>query len=164
MQDKSINNNIDISNNLSERERYPKSIYFNKANKNKDINNITENKMLKFRLKELTEKKLLNNSIAYSRKICPQNKSFSKTNNYLEISTNLNIYQISNRINKFCQDKQLFYNQTNNKYNIIIKQINSFSIEINTLNESNILKFTHEKGDEINTKKYMIELYSEIAK
>ena len=164
LQDKSINNNIDISNNLSERERYPKSIYFNKANKNKDINNITENKMLKFRLKELTEKKLLNNSIAYSRKICPQNKSFAKTNNYLEISTNLNIYQISNRINKFCQDKQLFYNQTNNKYNIIIKQINSFSIEINTLNESNILKFTHEKGDEINTKKYMIELYSEIAK
>ena len=64
MQDKSINNNIDINNNLSERERYPKSIYFNKANKNNDINNITENKMLKFRLKELTEKKLLNNSIA----------------------------------------------------------------------------------------------------
>ena len=163
LQDK-LKNNYNIDNNsLSERERYSKSIYFDQA-EGENICNIIDNKKIKFKLKEINEKKLLNNTNTYSKKICHQNKSFAKTNNYLEISTNLNLNQISKRIIKFCQDKKLFFNQTKNKYNIIIEKINSFEIEINTLNKSNILKFTHEKGDENNTKKYMIELYSEIAK
>ena len=165
LQDKSKNNyDFDNNNNLSERERYSKSIYFDQTGERENIRNIINNKKYKFKLKEINEKKLLNNSITYSKKICHQNKSFAKTNNYLEISTNLNLYQISERIIKFCQDKKLLFKQTKNKYNIIVEKINSFEIEINALNKSNILKFTHEKGDENNTKKYMIELYSEIAK
>ena len=143
---------------------YIESINFDQIGEGDNICNIIDNKKNRFKLKEIKEKKLLNNSNTYFKKICQQNKSFAKTNNYLEISTNLNLYQISKRINKFCQDKKLLFNKTKNKYNIIIEKINSFEIEINTLNKSNILKFTHEKGDENNTKKYMIELYSEIAK
>ena len=53
----------------------------------------------------------------------------------------------------------------NNKYIITIKSNNnSFVIEINSLEGNSILRFTHENGDENNTKKYMINLYSEIAK
>ena len=158
------NANIEsINNNLSERERYPKSIYLNKSINNENKINY-DNKKLKLKLKELTEKKSFNNSMAYSKKICTQNKSFSKSNNYFEISKNLNIYQISNRINKFCTDNNLIPRQTNNKYTIIIKQVNSFTIDINSTNDNCVLKFTHENGDEAKTKKYMIELYSEIAK
>ena len=159
--------NADYSSILSERERYPKSIYFSKkANNENTISNINniDNKKLKFRLKDLTEKKVFNKSIAYSKKICAQNKSFAKTNNYMEISTNLNMYQISNRINNFCKDNNLFFSKTNNKYTINISQTNSFVIDINSFNENSVLKFTHEKGDENKTKRYMIGLYSEIAK
>ena len=158
------NANIEsINNNLSERERYPKSIYLNKSINNENKINY-DNKKLKLKLKELNKKKSFNNSMAYSKKICTQNKSFSKSNNYFEISKNLNIYQISNRINKFCTDNNLIPRQTNNKYTIIIKQVNSFTIDINSTNDNCVLKFTHENGDEAKTKKYMIELYSEIAK
>ena len=80
------------------------------------------------------------------------------------ISTNLNMYQISNRINNFCKENNLSFSQTNNKYTININEVNSFVIDVNSSNESSILKFTHDKGDENKTKKYMIELYSEIAK
>ena len=157
------NTTIESMNNLSERERYPKAIYLNKTiNNEKNIK--FDNKKLKLKLKDLTEKKTFNNSIAYSKKICTQNKSFVKSNNYLEISKNINMYQISNRISKFCSDNNLIYRQTNNRYTIVIKQINSFTIDINSNNDNCILKFTHENGDESKTKKYMIELYSEIAK
>ena len=159
--------NGDYSINLSERERYPKSIYFSKKGNNENtisnINNIN-NKKLKFRLKDLTEKKVFNKSVAYSRKICSKNKSFGKTNNYMGISTNLNMYQISNRINNFCKENNLSFSQTNNKYTINISQANSFVIDINSSNENSVLKFTHEKGDENKTKMFMIGLYSEIAK
>ena len=163
-QDRPNTNSIDASNTLSERERYPRSILLNKTINNESINK-TDNKRLKFKLKELTEKKTFNNSLAYSRKICPQNKSFSKNNYYLQISTNLSIYQINNRINKFCIENDLVSQQMNNKYIITIKSNNnSFVIEINSLEGNSILRFTHENGDENNTKKYMINLYSEIAK
>ena len=175
-QDKPLSNNVDNNTNLSERERYPKSRYTTKTVNNETVNNNNNNtitttnnmdtKRLKFKLKELTEKKILNNSLAYSKKICIQNKSFSKTNNNIyEITTNLSTYQITNRISKFCLDNNLLFNQTNQKYNIIIEQINSFVIEMNNTKEGrNILKFTHENGDENITKKYLINLYSEIAK
>ena len=100
----------------------------------------------------------------YSKKICLHNKSFSKPNNIYELNTNLSIYQITNRINKFCTDNKLFYQQTNQKYTVVIEQINTFVIEINTKEDRNILKFIHENGDENITKKYLINLYSEIAK
>ena len=161
------NNNVDNNTNLSERERYPKNISITKTANNEVVNNNNniDTKKLKFKLKELTEKKILNNSLAYSKKICIQNKSFSKTNNNIyEITTNLSTYQITNRISKYCLDNNLLFNQTNQKYIIIIEQINSFVIEMNTKEGRNILKFTHENGDENITKKYLINLYSEIAK
>ena len=58
----------------------------------------------------------------------------------------------------------MLFNQTNQKFNIIIEQTNSFVIEMNIKEGRNILKFTHENGDENITKKYLINLYSEIAK
>ena len=163
LQDKPVtNNNNDNNVNLSERERYPKSIYITKTINNENIVN-KDIKRLKFKLKELTEKKIFNNSL-YSKKICLHNKSFSKPNNIYELNTNLSIYQITNRINKFCTDNKLFYQQTNQKYTVVIEQINTFVIEINTKEDRNILKFIHENGDENITKKYLINLYSEIAK
>ena len=163
LQDKPVtNNNNDNNVNLSERERYPKSIYITKTINNENIVN-KDIKRLKFKLKELTEKKIFNNSL-YSKKICLHNKSFSKPNNIYELNTNLSIYQITNRINKFCTDNKLFYQQTNQKYTVVIEKINTFVIEINTKEDRNILKFIHENGDENITKKYLINLYSEIAK
>ena len=166
LQEKQINNNYDINNNLSERERYPKSIYLNSNSNtiNNESNISTRDKRLKMKLKELAEKKILNNSLAYSKKICPQNKSFVKLNNYYEISTNLSIFQITNRISKYCLENELLFNQTNHKFTIFVKKVNSFVIEINALEGRIILKFTHESGEENLTKKYMIGLYSEIAK
>ena len=164
LQEKPNSNTIDFNNTLSERERFPKSIYINKTINNESIKKMN-NKRLRFKLKELSDKKTLNNSLAYSRKICPQNKSFAKTNNYFQISTNLSLYQINNRINKFCLENDLNYQQTNNKYIIMIKSNkNSFVIETSISEGCSILKFTHESGDEVNTKKYMINLYSVIAK
>ena len=163
--DKHLNNinNIENNNNLSERERYPRPMYFNKLITSDNFNN-TENKRLKFRIKELTEKKKFNNSIAYSRKICSQNKSFAKTNNYLILSTNLNMYQISNRISKYCLENRLLYEQSNMKYTIIINKENKFIIEMRFSEGSYLLKFMHENGDESQTKEYMSKLLCEIAK
>jgi hypothetical protein len=120
--------------------------------------------ILKFKIKELTEKKKFNNSIAYSKKICSHNKSFAKTNNYLILSTNLNMYQISNRISKYCLENRLFYEQSNMKYTIIINKDNKFIIEMRFSEGSYILKFMHENGDENQTKEYMSKLLCEIAK
>ena len=163
--DKHLNNinNIENNNNLSERERYPRPMYFNKLVTNDNFNSI-ENKRLKFKIKELTEKKKFNNSIAYSKKICSHNKSFAKTNNYLILSTNLNMYQISNRISKYCLENRLFYEQSNMKYTIIINKDNKFIIEMRFSEGSYILKFMHENGDENQTKEYMSKLLCEIAK
>ena len=165
LNEKSLNNNTyDANNNLSERERYPKSIYINKAINNDSTNN-DDNKRLKFKIKELTEKKKFNNSLAYSKKICTQNKSFSKSNNnFYIINTNLSMYQITNRISSFCTENELIFNQTNNKYTIMIEEVNSFIIDMKPSKGSFLLKFTHENGEESKTKDYMLKLYSEIAK
>ena len=165
LNEKTLNNNTyDANNNLSERERYPKSIYINKTINNESTSN-TGNKRLKFKIKELTEKKKFNNSLAYSKKICTQNKSFSKSNNnFYIIKTDLSMYQISNRISNFCTENELIFNQTNNKYTIMIEEVNSFIIDMKPSKGSFLLKFTHDNGEESKTKEYMIKLYSEIAK
>jgi hypothetical protein len=140
-------------------------MYFNKLETSDKYNN-TKNKRLKFRIKELTEKKKFNNnSIAYSKKICSHNKSFAKTNsNYLILSTNLNMYQISNRISKFCLENRLLYEQSNMKYTITINNDNKFIVEMRFSEGSYLLKFMHENGDESQTKEYMSKLLCEIAK
>ena len=160
-------NNIENNNNLSERGRLPRPMYFSKLMTNDNFNNNIESKRIQFRIKELTEKKKFNNSIAYSKKICSANKSFSKSNNtsnYLILSTNLNMYQISNRISKFCLENSLLYEQSNMIYTIIISKNNKFIIEMKFSEGSYILKFMHEIGDESQTKEYMSKLLCEIAK
>ena len=159
-------NNTDNNINLSERERERNSNHsiFNRTIYN-DILNSTDNKRIKFNTKEITEKKLFNNSNAYSKKICFPNKSFVKNNNnYLILSTNLNIYQISNRISKFCIENGLFYDENNMRYTIMIQNMNTFVIEIKFSEGSYILKFTHETGDESQTREYMNKLFYEIAR
>ena len=164
MKEKQINStNLDINNSLSEREKYPNKIYFNKTITHNNLINI-DIRRRKLQTKELTEQKFLNNSIAYSKKICPQNKTSSKiNNNYLILSTNLNLYQISNRISKYCVQNGLFYEHTKMKYEIIIKKTNTFIIEIKLSEGSHILKFSHENGDESQTRDHMTKLFYKIA-
>ena len=164
--DKQYNNNtFDINANLSERERYPKTIYINKTINNDS--NHTVNQRLKIKGKELTEKRELNNRLAYSKKICSQNKSFAKNNknntNSCTINTSLNMNEICKRINDFCSRYKLFYHQTNDKYKIIIGEVHSFTIEINPSKGGYELKFSHENGDDKRTKEFMIPLFCQIA-
>ena len=74
------------------------------------------------------------------------------------------MYQITNRISSFCTENELIFNQTNNKYTIMIEEVNSFIIDMKPSKGSFLLKFTHENGEESKTKDYMLKLYSEIAK
>ena len=173
--DKLLNNTLDESNNLSARERIPKSIIINKVNKSitYDMNNeesqsqnqnLNLNKPLKKIVKENTETKKFNKSLAYSRKICTSyNKPINK-NNYIMLSSNLSIRQISNIINGYCLDNELKLQQSDLRYIITVKKYNSFVIEINFIDNSCVLKFMHENGDVNQTKEYMNKLFFEIAK
>jgi hypothetical protein len=171
--DKLLNNTLDDSNNLSARERAPKSIIINKVNKSitYDMNNeenqnqnVNLNKPLKQIIKENTENKKLNKSLAYSRKICTSyNKPINK-NNYIMLSSNLSIRQISNIINGYCLENNLKLQQSDLRYIITVKRYNSFIIEINFIDNSCVLKFMHETGDVNQTKEYMNKLFFEIAK
>jgi hypothetical protein len=171
--DKLLNNTLDDSNTLSARERVPKSIIINKVNKSitYDMNNEenqnqnhNQNQPLKKIVKENTETKKFNKSLAYSRKICTSyNKPINK-NNYIMLSTNLSIRQISNIINGFCLENELKLQQSDLRYIITIKKYNSFVIEINFVDNSCVLKFMHENGDVNQTKEYMNKLFFEIAK
>ena len=175
--DKLLNNTLDESNTLSARERIPKSIIINKVNKSitYDMNNEESqsqnqnlnqnlNKPLKKIVKENTETKKFNKSLAYSRKICTSyNKPINK-NNYIMLSSNLSIRQISNIINGYCLDNELKLQQSDLRYIITVKKYNSFVIEINFIDNSCVLKFMHENGDVNQTKEYMNKLFFEIAK
>ena len=175
--DKLLNNTLDESNTLSARERIPKSIIINKVNKSitYDMNkeesqsqnqnqNLNLNKPLKKIVKENTETKKFNKSLAYSRKICTSyNKPINK-NNYIMLSSNLSIRQISNIINGYCLDNELKLQQSDLRYIITVKKYNSFVIEINFIDNSCVLKFMHENGDVNQTKEYMNKLFFEIAK
>ena len=74
------------------------------------------------------------------------------------------MYQISNRISKYCFENRLLYEQSNMKYTISIDKNNKFIIEMKFSEGSYILKFMHENGDESQTKEYMSKLLCEIAK
>ena len=165
--EKQTNNTLDDSNNLSARERVPKSIIINKVNKSitYDMNNEeNQNIAVKKIVKENTDFKKFNKSLAYSRKICTSyNKPINK-NNYIMLSTNLSIRQISNIINGYCLENELKLQQSDLRYIITVKRYNSFIIEINFVDGSCVLKFMHENGDVSQTKEYMNKLFFEIAK
>ena len=163
LNEKLLNNQtFDINYILSERGRYPKKIYINKT-LNTDNNNDNK-KRLKFKIKEFTDINKFKNYLAYSKKICTKNKSFVKNKtHYYIISTSLSISEICKRIIDFCSNNRLLYQRNNSKYTIIIEEVNSFIIDIKSTEEGNVLKFSHDKGDEKKTKEYLISLYSKIA-
>ena len=103
-------------------------------------------------------------NLAYSRKICTSyNKPINK-NNYIMLSSNLSIRQISNIINGYCLENELKLQQSDLRYIITVKKYNTFVIELNFVDNSCVLKFMHESGDVNQTKEYMNKLFFEIAK
>ena len=168
LNDSSIANKL--PNNISSyRDNFPyKHSYLNNDKMNKTLNigkvNKIESKRLKLMPKGIINNSILNDSITYSKKICTQNNTYAKSNNYLMLSTNLNLYQIIKRLSKFCFHNNLFFKQNGNKYMIIINKDDEFMLDIKSSEGNNIIKFTHEKGEENHTKIFMNNLFAEIAK
>ena len=163
LNDNSLTNSF--ANNLcSERENISREMY--PINKTITDNNFRNNpsKRENIRKKGIMHLLALNDSLTYSKKICSHNKAFAKSNNYLMLSTNLKIYQINEIIIKFCAENNLYFRQEINKYIIIIKRDNEFLVDIKFVDGSYVIKFTHEKGDESQTKVFMNNLFAEIAK
>ena len=74
------------------------------------------------------------------------------------------LYQIKNRLNNFCVQHNLLFQQYEDKYTIILNREDEFMLDIKSNDGSYIIKFTHEKGEESHTKVIMNNLFSEIAK
>ena len=164
-------NDSSIVNNLHNNRYYgddfgKKQLYLHRDKMNKTINTENENKIetKRLKMKGIMNKTALNNSITYSKKICAKNKNYVKSNNYLMLSTNLNLYQITKRLSKFCNQYNLLLEQNGEKYTIILDKENEFMLDIKNNEGNNIIKFTHEKGEESKTKVYMNNLFTEIAK
>ena len=168
LNDNSIGNNFGNNNIFSYRDKFSRetSVYSNKINKT--INNDTigriDNRRLRIKVKGIMNRSTLNDSITYTKKILGINKAYTKTNNYLILSTNLNLFQITKRINKFCIEKNIIFRQNEDKYIVIINTDDEFVLDIKNSEGSYVIKFTHEKGDESQTKIYMNNLFAEIAK
>ena len=169
LNDSSIGNNNIKSNIYSYRDNFKKKENHQNHNRvNQTINveniNLIESKRIKFKPKEIMNRSTLNDSITYSKKICLKNNPYSKSNNFLLLSTNLSLYQIKNRLNNFCIQHNLLFQQYEDKYIIILNREDEFMLDIKSNDGSYIIKFTHEKGEESHTKVIMNNLFSEIAK
>ena len=166
----SLNDSSIINNIGSYKDKFSKDVFLNLEKVNRTINNENENiskiesKRLNLKKMGITNKSTLIDSITYSKKICGKNKGFNRSNNYLILSTNLNLYYITKRISKFCNEHNLLFRQNGDKYLININNYNEFMVDIKDNEGSYIIKFTHEKGEEKQTKIYMNNLFTEIAK
>ena len=164
----SLNDSSIINNIGSYKDKFSKDVFSNLDKINRTINNENIGKIESKRLKPneigITNKSTLIDSITYSKKICGKNKGFNRSNNYLILSTNLNLYYITKRISKFCNEHNLLFRQNGDKYLININNYNEFMVDIKDNEGSYIIKFTHEKGEEKQTKIYMNNLFTEIAK
>ena len=164
----SLNDSSIINNIGSYKDKFSKDVFLNLEKVNRTINNENISKIESKRLKPnemgITNKSTLIDSITYSKKICGKNKGFNRNNNYLILSTNLNLYYITKRISKFCNEHNLLFRQNGDKYLININNYNEFMVDIKDNEGSYIIKFTHEKGEEKQTKIYMNNLFTEIAK
>ena len=166
----SLNDSSIINNIGSYKDKFSKDVFLNLEKVNRTINNENENiskiesKRLNLKKMGITNKSTLIDSITYSKKICGKNKGFNRNNNYLILSTNLKLYYITKRISKFCNEHNLLFRQNGDKYLININNYNEFMVDIKDNEGSYIIKFTHEKGEEKQTKIYMNNLFTEIAK
>ena len=166
----SLNDSSIINNIGSYKDKFSKDVFLNLEKVNRTINNENENiskiesKRLNLKKMGINNKSTLIDSITYSKKICGKNKGFNRNNNYLILSTNLNLYYITKRISKFCNEHNLLFRQNGDKYLININNYNEFMVDIKDNEGSYIIKFTHEKGEEKQTKIYMNNLFTEIAK
>ena len=164
----SLNDSSIINNIGSYKDKFSKDVFSNLDKINRTINNENIGKIESKRLKPnemgINNKSTLIDSITYSKKICGKNKGFNRSNNYLILSTNLNLYYITKRISKFCNEHNLLFRQNGDKYLININNYNEFMVDIKDNEGSYIIKFTHEKGEEKQTKIYMNNLFTEIAK
>ena len=164
----SLNDSSIINNIGSYKDKFSKDVFLNFEKVNRTINNENigkiESKRLNLKKMGITNKSTLIDSITYSKKICGKNKGFNRSNNYLILSTNLKLYYITKRISKFCNEHNLLFRQNGDKYLININNYNEFMVDIKDNEGSYIIKFTHEKGEEKQTKIYMNNLFTEIAK
>ena len=164
----SLNDSSIINNIGSYKDKFSKDVFSNLDKINRTINNENIGKIESKRLKPnemgINNNSTLIDSITYSKKICGKNKGFNRSNNYLILSTNLNLYYITKRISKFCNEHNLLFRQNGDKYLININNYNEFMVDIKDNEGSYIIKFTHEKGEEKQTKIYMNNLFTEIAK
>ena len=100
-----------------------------------------------------------------SRQIIINKKHNNNVNKFLVTNTEMTIYQISEKLNKFCKENNLICKK-DGIYNFIISTQNnksSFSVEITHSSPLNIVKFFHGKNTESKMKEIITRLFIEIV-
>jgi len=100
-----------------------------------------------------------------SRQIMINKKHNNNANKFLVTNTEMTLFQISEKLNKFCKENNLIFKK-DGIYNFIISTQNnksSFSVEITHSSPLNIVKFFHGKNTESKMKEIITRLFIEIA-
>ena len=93
------------------------------------------------------------------------NKKQNLTDKFFVTNTEMTLYQIYEKLNKFCKENNLMF-KNNGQNNFIISEKNfknNFYIEIIESSPSNIVKFFHGKNTGIKIKEISTKLFIEIA-
>ena len=93
------------------------------------------------------------------------NKKQNLTDKFFVTNTEMSLYQIYEKLNKFCKENNLMF-KNNGKNNFVISEKNfknNFGIEIIESSPSNIVKFFHGKNTGIKIKEISTKLFIEIA-
>ena len=100
-----------------------------------------------------------------SRQIIINKKHNNNADKFLVTNTEMTLYQISEKLNKFCKENNLVCKK-DGIYNFIISTQNnksSFSVEITHSSPLNIVKFFHGKNTESKMKEIITRLFIEIV-
>ena len=100
-----------------------------------------------------------------SRQIIINKKHNNNVNKFLVTNTEMTLYQISEKLNKFCKENNLICKK-DGIYNFIISTQNnksSFSVEITHSSPLNIVKFFQKKNTESKMKEIITRLFIEIV-
>ena len=100
-----------------------------------------------------------------SRQIIINKKHNNNVNKFLVTNTEMTLYQISEKLNKFCKENSLICKK-DGIYNFIISTQNnksSFSVEITHSSPLNIVKFFHGKNTDSKMKEIITRLFIEIV-